>query len=408
MHQVIIIGSGPAGYCAGLYAARANLHPLMFTGDQPGGQLITTTSVENYLGLDDANGYELTEKFKEHAVKYGLKVEDKTIQAVHRLSNGTFQVVDSDEHVYYARAIIIATGASAKRMGLPNENRLWGDGISACAVCDGALPCFRQKPLAVVGGGDTALEEALFLSRFGSVVYLIHRRDTFRASHIMQERVRLQPKIQVMYNTVVEDVEGNTCVEFIRCRNVKNQEIFKLPVTGLFYGIGHTPNTAFLAESKINVKCDDVGYILTTPGSTKTSEVGVFACGDVQDKKYRQAITAAGTGCMAALEVSEYLQDHPVQHMKSKLKSPSSLSVPWKATDCYDNFGEKLRQMFEDFKEGLLWVVQVHDAQDQVKFSKKYGPHAVYDAYEEAIRHDLEDLLGQVDGYITVQTLGNK
>jgi thioredoxin reductase (NADPH) len=403
MHQVIIIGSGPAGYCAGLYAARANLHPLMFTGDQPGGQLITTSSVENYLGLDDANGFEITETFKVHAVKYGLKIEDKTIVAIHKLPNGAFQVVDSNEHAYYARAVIIATGASAKRMGLPNEDRLWGDGISACAVCDGALPCFRQKPLAVVGGGDTAAEEALFLSRFGSVVYLIHRRDTLRASHIMQERVRSEPKIQIIFNTIVDDVEGETCVERLVCRNVQTGKTSKLAVAGLFYGIGHTPNTGFLQESKLNVECDDVGYILTTPGSTKTSEIGVFACGDVQDKKFRQAITAAGSGCMAALEVSEYLQEHPVIAGKSKLKGPSSLSVPWKAKNSYDLFGEKLRETFEGFQEGREWEVKVHNEKDQVKFSKRYSCNQVYDAYGEAIREDLEDLLSSVNGYITVQ-----
>jgi thioredoxin reductase (NADPH) len=407
MHQVIIIGSGPAGYCAGLYAARANLHPLMFNGDQPGGQLITTSSVENYLGLDDANGFELTETFKVHAVKYGLKIEDKTVVAVHKLPNGTFQVVDSDEHAYYTRAVIIATGASAKRMGLPNEDRLWGDGISACAVCDGALPCFRQKPLAVVGGGDTAAEEALFLSRFGSVVYLIHRRDTLRASHIMQERLRSHPKIQIMFNTIVDDVEGETCVEQLVCRNVQTGKISKIAVAGLFYGIGHTPNTGFLQESKLNIKCDEVGYILTIPGSTKTSEVGVFACGDVQDKKFRQAITAAGSGCMAALEVSEYLQEHNVIPVKSKLKGPSSLSVPWTEKCSYDTFGEKLRETFEGFQEGRKWEVKVCDSSNRVVFCKTYPPSEVYDAYGEAIRDDLEGLLSghmcNVNGYITVQ-----
>lgn len=315
IHKIIIIGSGPAGYSAGLYAARANLNPLLFTGPQPGGQLITTTSVENYLGLDEKNGFELTELFKNHAVKYGVKLLESKIVAIDRYNHSEYpdkliyQMTDDKKQTYLTYSIIIATGASAKRLHLPSEEKFWNNGISACAVCDGALPMFRKKVIAVVGGGDSACEEALFLSRFASKVLLVHRGNKLRASFIMQKRVYDTPRIEVILNTKLVDVFGvdDKRLMGMKCMNVVDSTIFDLDISGLFYGIGHTPNTDFLKGSKININVDDHGYIITEKGSTLTNQPGIFACGDVQDKKYRQAITSAGSGCMSALDASEYL-----------------------------------------------------------------------------------------------------
>jgi len=316
IHNIIIIGSGPAGYSAGLYAARANLNPLLFTGIQPGGQLTTTTSVENYLGLDEKNGYELTEIFKNHAVKYGVQLIDAQVISIHKYMDSdqlVYQLTDSNQQTYLTYTIVIATGASAKRLHLPSEEKYWNHGISACAVCDGALPIFRKKPLAVIGGGDSACEEALFLSRFGSVVYLIHRGNSLRASKIMQDRVRANPKIQIIFNTQVLDVYGQEedleHLGAIKCIQLNPHKEYKMEICGLFYGIGHVPNTEFLKKSPLKIELDDHGYIVLT-NKTETSCPGIFACGDVCDKIYRQAITSAGTGCMCALDASEYLSNH--------------------------------------------------------------------------------------------------
>lgn len=307
IHPVVIIGSGPAGFSAGLYAARAELKPLLFQGlTQPGGQLTTTSTVENYLGLDEINGFDLTEKFRTHAEHYGVDILAHQIVSVDT-SSFPYLVVDETGAEYRTQSIIIATGATARRLGLPSEERLWNNGVSACAVCDGALPLFRKKPLAVIGGGDTAFEEALFLTKFASKVYLVHRRDTFRASRILVERAKRNPQIEFILDSVAVDVHGGEIVDGLTIKNLKTHEETKFAINGLFYAIGHVPNTAFLQTEKSSVRLDEDGYIVTDPGSTQTNVAGVFACGDVQDKRYRQAITSAGSGCMAALDANEWL-----------------------------------------------------------------------------------------------------
>jgi thioredoxin reductase (NADPH) len=310
IYDIIIIGSGPAGYCCGLYSARADRKVLLFEGSQddglyPGGQLTITSDIENYLGFPEGiNGFELTEKFKNQAEKFGVKSISDTVVKVN-LSSQPFQVF-TKTNVYYCKALVLATGATAKRLGLEKEEKYWHKGISACATCDGALPMFRNKPIFVVGGGDTAMEEASFLSKYGSKIYLVHRREEFRASKIMLDRVKNNPKIEILVNSVVFDLEGENKLERVGVRNVKTGEEKWIDGNGLFYGIGHTPNTSFLDGQ---IELDEDGYILTEKGSTKTSRKGVFACGDVQDKIYRQAITAAGSGCMSAIDVEHWLNE---------------------------------------------------------------------------------------------------
>ncbi len=308
MENVTIIGSGPAGFTAALYAARANLAPLMLEGFQsggiPGGQLMTTTEVENYPGFPGGgiSGPALMEKFREQAKEFGTTCHQEDVTEVD-FSGRPFKV-RTDEREVETHSVIIATGATAKRLGVPSEDRFWNRGMSACAVCDGALPVFRNKKLAVIGGGDSAVEEATFLTKFASKVYIVHRRDELRASKIMQQRALDNKKIEMVWDSLMEDVEGDDLVTGIRIRNVKTDETSTLPVGGVFYAIGHTPNTAFLDGQ---LETDDTGYIVVAPGSTRTSIEGVFACGDVVDRVYRQAITAAGTGCMAALDAERWL-----------------------------------------------------------------------------------------------------
>jgi thioredoxin reductase (NADPH) len=311
MEDLVIIGSGPAGHTAAIYAARANLHPLMYegliaAGIAAGGQLTTTTEVENFPGFPEGvSGTALMERMREQSVKHGTRIRTETVEKVD-LFHRPFKITTAAETVE-ARALIIATGATAKRMDIPGDSKLWQRGISACAVCDGALPIFRNKIVVVVGGGDTALEEAMHLTKYASRVLIAHRRDEFRASKAMQKRALADPKIEVLWNTIIEEVKGEKFVTAVRSKNVKTGEVKDLTCAGFFYAIGHTPNTAFLGGQ---LKLDDVGYIVTDPGTTKTSVEGVFACGDVQDKKYRQAITSAGTGCMAALEAEKFLGEH--------------------------------------------------------------------------------------------------
>lgn len=310
MEKVIIIGSGPAGHTAAIYAARANLNPLMFEGFMAagiaaGGQLTTTTEVENYPGFTAISGPELMHHMREQAVHCGARIRTETIAKVD-LSKRPFQVWNEDGEKFEAETLIIATGATAKRMGVPGEEELWQRGISACAVCDGALPIFRNQPLVVVGGGDTAVEEASYLTKFASKVFLVHRRGELRASKAMQQRAISNPKIELVWNHVLESAHGKDFLEGVQIRHVNDGVAKKIEAKGLFYAIGHTPNTAFL-EGQLNT--DESGYILTVPGSTQTSVPGVFAAGDVQDKKYRQAITSAGTGCMAALDAEHFLAD---------------------------------------------------------------------------------------------------
>ena len=308
MEKLIIIGSGPAAHTAAIYAARAKLEPLLYEGLMAGGvaaggQLTTTTEVENYPGFPEGvQGQELMEKMRSQAVKCGTRIKTETVNKVD-FKKSPFKVF-SDSGSSEAKAIIIATGATAKRLHLPGEDRLWQRGISACAVCDGALPIFRNKDLVVVGGGDSAVEESTFLTKFGSKVYLLVRRDALRASKVMQERLFANKKIEVVWNTLPVEVVGDKALTGVKIKDVKTNKERTLPANGLFYAIGHLPNTAFLENQ---VALDEAGYIKTQPGTTLTSVKGVFACGDVQDKIYRQAVTAAGSGCMAALDCEKYL-----------------------------------------------------------------------------------------------------
>jgi thioredoxin reductase (NADPH) len=307
MEKLIIIGSGPAAHTAAIYAARARLNPLLFEGAfaggvAAGGQLTTTTEVENFPGFLSIEGPLLMEKMRSQSLHCGARIVTETVDKVD-LSQRPFKV-EAGQEEYLAEALIMATGATAKRMDLPGEGNLWQKGISACAVCDGALPYFRNKVLAVVGGGDSAVEEAVYLTKFASKVLMIVRRDVMRASMVMQERARNNPKIEIMYHSLPVEVLGDKNVSGLKIKNLVSQAETTLPVSGLFYAIGHLPNTAFLDGQ---LELDEAGYIITKPGSTKTSVEGVFAAGDVQDKIYRQAVTSAGTGCMAALDAEHFL-----------------------------------------------------------------------------------------------------
>lgn len=305
VHEVIIIGSGPAGYTAALYNARANLVPLVFAGLQPGGQLMITTDVENYPGFPDGiQGPDLMELWRKQAERFGAIVKDQEVTKVD-LSQRPFKVWSYDEE-FEGRSIIIATGASAKWIGLPSEVTFGGYGVSACATCDGFF--FRGKEVAVVGGGDTAMEEAHYLTRHASKVTVIHRRDEFRASKVMQDRVLNDPKIEVKWNTIVEEVIGehepHKKVTGIRLVETTTDTSSVLPVSGVFVAIGHKPNSDLF---KGVLDMDEVGYLRTLPGSTATNVPGVFAAGDVADSIYRQAVTAAGSGCMAAIDAERWL-----------------------------------------------------------------------------------------------------
>ena len=305
--ELVIIGSGPAGHTAAIYAARANLRPFMFegyaAGGPAGGQLTTTTEVENFPGFPEAvEGPELMRLFREQSARFGTEMVGEDVSEVD-FSKQLFTVKSENREVK-AKAVIIATGATARRMGVPNEEKMWNNGMSACAVCDGALPFFRNQPLMVIGGGDTAVEEATYLTKFGSVVYLVHRRDELRASKIMQKRALENEKIEIMWNTVLEDAVGEQFVTGAQVKNVKSMEVKEIPVAGIFYAIGHTPNTqAFKGQ----IDLDESGYIKVKEGTQESSVEGVFAAGDVQDHKYRQAVTAAGSGCAAALEAERWL-----------------------------------------------------------------------------------------------------
>jgi thioredoxin reductase (NADPH) len=305
--KVVIIGSGPAGYTAAIYASRAMLKPFMFEGlfTGPGGQLMTTTDVENYPGFPEGiSGPDLIQLFKAQAVRFGTEIVSEDVKRVD-FSKRPF-VIEGSSKTVEADAVIISTGATAKRLDIPGtlDNQLWQKGVSACAVCDGALPMFRNRELYVIGGGDSAMEEAMFLAHYASRVFLVHRRDSFRASKIMSDRVLNHDKIEVLWNSVVEEVVGDNVVEAVIIKNLKTNSTEKRPAGGLFFAVGHTPNTGFLAGQ---VELHETGYIKVKPGSCATSVEGVFAAGDVQDHVYRQAITAAGTGCMAALEAERYL-----------------------------------------------------------------------------------------------------
>ena len=305
--KVIIVGSGPAGYTAAIYAARANLQPMLIKGLQPGGQLTITTDVENFPGYaETVQGPWMMEQMDLQAAKVGTRMIDDTIIDVD-LSRRPFTLTGDAGAVYLAETLIICTGASARWLGLASEERLKGFGVSACATCDGFF--FRGKHVAVVGGGNTAVEEALFLTNFADKVTLVHRRDQLRAEKILQQRLFRNPKIDIVWNHVVDEITGGGSppgVDGIVLRSTKGGTTTKLPIDGVFIAIGHTPNTALFRDQ---VTMDAEGYILTVPNSTATNVPGVFAAGDVQDKIFRQAVTAAGTGCMAALEAERYLAE---------------------------------------------------------------------------------------------------
>lgn len=307
--RLIIIGSGPAGHTAAIYAARANLSPVMCeglfaAGVAAGGQLTTTTDVENFPGYVAISGPELMDKMRAQSLHCGTRILTETVDRVD-LSKRPFIVSVGDQE-YSAQALILATGATAKRMNLPGEDRLWQKGISACAVCDGALPFFRNKVLVVVGGGDSAVEEASFLTKFASKVIMLVRRDVLRASKVMQERAKNNQKIEIRFNTNPLEVLGEKIVTGIKIEDSITKAQSTIDAGGLFYAIGHTPNTEFLSGQ---IELDGSGYIKVQPGTTKTSVEGVFAAGDVADKVYRQAITSAGTGCMAALDAERFLSE---------------------------------------------------------------------------------------------------
>lgn len=326
--EVVILGSGPAGLTAAIYAARANLKPLVVEGPHPGGQLMITTDVDNYPGFGKGIlGPALMEEFREQAHRFGTEFLVTWVTKAD-LSKRPFTLETEDHHVIKAEALIIASGASAKWLGIPGEapapNGLGGHGVSACATCDGFF--FKGKPLVVVGGGDTAMEEATFLTKFSPKVTVVHRRDTLRASKIMQDKAFKNDKIDFIWNTGVEEILGSpaTGVTGVRLKNVKNNEERVLTTEGVFIAIGHQPNTE-LFRGQIDM--DEVGYIQTDGRSTATNIPGVFACGDAQDSVYRQAVTAAGTGCMAAIDAEQFLDSHPIEKEAAhKVREPERVA----------------------------------------------------------------------------------
>lgn len=361
VENLVIIGSGPAGYTAAIYAARANLKPLMFEGFQagglPGGQLMTTTDVENFPGFPEGiTGPQLMQRMKAQAERWGTQCYTEDVTSVD-LSQHPF-IIRSDEREVQAHSIVIATGATAKRLGLKSEHQYWSHGISACAICDGATPLFHGQSLAVVGGGDSAAEEAVYLTKYGDHVHLLVRRDQLRASKTMQDRVLNNPNITVHWNTEAVDVLGEKGrMSGVKLRNIQTGEESDLPVKGLFYAIGHTPNTS-LFQGQLDL--DEVGYIITKPGSVETSVEGVYAAGDVQDHEFRQAITAAGTGCMAAMLAERWLSTHNLiqeYHQKPESEQPIQRLEDKPTADTEETFdinetrhvgGYALRKLFHD------------------------------------------------------------
>ena len=367
VENLVVIGSGPAGYTAAIYAARANLKPVVFEGFQagglPGGQLMTTTEVENFPGFPQGiTGPELMDSMKAQAERWGAELHTEDVTFVD-FSQRPF-VVRSEEREVKAHSIVIATGATAKRLGLPGEHQFWSRGISACAICDGATPIFHRAELAVIGGGDSAAEESIYLTKYGDTVNMLVRGDKMRASKAMQDRVLSNPKITVHWNSDVVNVFGNdNHMEGVKIRNLKTNEETDLHVKGLFYAVGHKPNTdLFIGQLEL----DDVGYIVTKPGSVETSVEGVFAAGDVQDHKFRQAITAAGSGCMGAmlaerwLSVNDLLQEFrqvPAtanNELEHETQKPSTEPKEFDVQATRHEGGYALRKLFHDSDRLLL------------------------------------------------------
>jgi thioredoxin reductase (NADPH) len=309
--ECLIIGSGPAGYTAAIYAARADMKPVVYAGMQPGGQLTITTDVENYPGYPDGiMGPEMMELFRKQAERLGAQVRYGMVTKVDFSGKAPYKVIVDEKHEILAETIIISTGASAKWLGIPSEEKLNGRGVSACAVCDGFF--FRGKDVAIVGAGDTAAEEASYLAKICNKVYMLVRKEEFRASKAMQHRVENTPNIEILFSTETDEILGTDKVEGVRVKNNKTGETKEIAIQGFFVAIGHQPNTEIFKDY---LTMDEVGYIITQPDSTKTNIEGVFACGDAQDKVYRQAVTAAGTGCMAALDAERYLSaKHAMAH----------------------------------------------------------------------------------------------
>lgn len=371
VENLVVIGSGPAGYTAAIYAARANLKPVMFEGFQaggiPGGQLMTTTEVENFPGFPEGiTGPKLMERMKAQAERWGTECYTEDVVSVD-LSQRPFTVRSSEREVK-THSIIISTGATAKRLGLIGETQFWSQGISACAICDGATPIFRNEELAVIGGGDSAAEEAVYLTKYGSHVHLLVRTEQMRASKAMQDRVLSNPKITVHWNTQATEVFGTQGrMEGIKIHNSETGEDGELRVSGLFYAIGHTPNTS-LFEGQLEL--DSVGYIAVKPGTVETSVEGVYAAGDVQDHEYRQAITAAGTGCMAALTAERWLSGNSLiqeYHQTAESEQPVKEQEQETVADTEDTFdingtsyvgGYALRRLFHE-SDRLIMVKYV-------------------------------------------------
>lgn len=315
--KVVIVGSGPAGLTAALYAARADLAPLVLEGPEPGGQLTTTTDVENFPGYPaGVTGPKMMDDFKEQAARFGADIRYGTVDHID-FEQRPFKLRVDEEHELFAESIIVSTGASAKWLGIESEQRMRGRGVTACATCDGAF--FRNQHVIVIGGGDTAMEEATFLTRYASKVTIVHRRDEFRASKHMQKRALNHPKIEVMWNSELEEVLGEQVVDGVRIKNRLTGESTTLEdVTGVFLAIGHKPNTDLF---KGVLEMDETGYIITEGKSTKTTVEGIFACGDAQDSIYRQAITAAGTGCMAAMDAERWLENQAEAKEEAKAQA---------------------------------------------------------------------------------------
>lgn len=302
-YKIVIIGSGPAGLTAGIYTSRAGFKPLILEGNQPGGQLTITTDVENFPGFPDGvMGPKLMEDMRAQAQRFGAELKFEPAEKVD-FSQRPF-VIKGEENTYTADAVIISTGASARLLGMESEKRLMGKGVSACATCDGFF--FRDKEIIVVGGGDSALEEATFLTKFAGKVSVLHRRDQFRGSKIMVKKAEDNPKIEFLLSKVIDEIIGEDHVTAVKLKDTKSGEVSEMKIDGVFLSIGHKPNTKFFEDQ---VDLDEDGYIKTVPGTSKTNIPGIFACGDVQDKSYRQAVTAAGSGCMAALDAERFLEE---------------------------------------------------------------------------------------------------